>query len=358
MTSSESPSGTSPQSAGLHERPLSSDDFVVLNDEIRMFVRAGIPLDVGLHGTSGRTRGRLAKLTSRLAQRLEAGAALQEAIAAEGTGLPRAYQAVLESGARTGRLDEVLSSVSELAESTASLRRQLVLSTIYPAAVVTLALTLFGFFLAYVLPQIERTYVVFDLHRSVWIDRLLQLRQAVPWESAAVGAAALLVLLIGLFVVMRAASGGAIAWTPGAREIALARLARVMSLLVEHQIPLPEACRLSGEASGNAALSQAANDLALEVERGQTLPEALEVSPQLPPLLRWLIAVGDRQSSLAGSLRQAADVYEVRAIVKMNWFRRIVPPLAVILCCGSITLVYGLMLFLPVAEMLEQLGVG
>ena len=326
-----------------------------------MFVRAGIPLDVGLHGTSERSSGKLGALAERLAHRLEMGASVEEAIAAEGSSVPRAYQAILEAGARSGRLDDVLSAVSELAESTSSLRRQLQLSMIYPVAVVTLASALFGFFLFHIVPQIMRTYEVFDLQRSFWVDWLFWLHRTLAQQSVTVGVTVTIVLMIVTGVLADAffrRRNGATERTPGAREIALARFARVMSLLVEHRVPLPEAFRLSGEAAGSSTLSYAAAQLADDIERGQSLQSAVEAVPQLPPLLRWLVAVGQRQSSLAASLRHAADVYELRAVAKMEWFRRIVPPVAVIVCCGAITLLYALMLFLPVTEMLKQLGVG
>jgi type II secretory pathway component PulF len=131
-----------------------------------------------------------------------------------------------------------------------------------------------------------------------------------------------------------------------------------MSLLVAHQVPLPESFRLSGAAAGDDSLKRTAEHLATEIERGQSLPQAVDGTPQLPPLLRWLITVGEQQAMLAESLRQAADVYENRAIAKMDWFRRIVPPLAVIICCGTITALYALALFLPVAHMLEQMKVA
>lgn len=359
MTSSDFPAAALTPSPGSGGRPLSPDDFVVLNDEIRAFVRAGIPLDIGLHGTAGRTSGLLGKLSRRLAERLEIGASLEDALAAEGDTLPTAYRAILEAGLRSGRLDDVLASLSELAESTSSLRRQLQLSAIYPMTVVALALALFGLFTAYILPQIQRTYEVFDLEQSWLVDGLFWLHQARWLSGYSVGILAVGLLFVGILALVRILSGvGLSRWIPGSRELSLSRFARVLSLLVEHQVPLPEACRLSGEAAGDSHLSHAASELATTVERGQSLQQAMEGSQRLPSLLRWLITVGERQGSLAPSLKQAAAVYEQRAITKMEWFRRIVPPVTVVVCCGTITLLYGLTLFVPLAEMLKQLGVG
>jgi len=48
-------------------RLLALDDVILLNDEIRGLIAAGVPLDVGLSGFADRVHGRLKAFSGRLA---------------------------------------------------------------------------------------------------------------------------------------------------------------------------------------------------------------------------------------------------------------------------------------------------
>lgn len=353
-----SDSGTEQVSTPV-SRPLSLDDFVVLNDEIRSFVRAGIPLDVGLRGTASRTDGHLAIVADRLSEQIAQGHSLEAAITAEGNAIPAEYRALLAAGLKSGRLPELLTSLSDLGQSVANLRRQLKLSLIYPAIVFVLAYALFTGFVLLVVPQILRSQVVFRTEETLVTRTLQSLSDSVGiWGPIIPGV--LLLLGILTFLQRRFFAQGSrlldgIRWMPGARDVSLSRFSRVLALLVEHEVPLPQACRLSGAAAGNENIRIAGERLATRIESGQPLSTAVKENPGLPAFLAWLMTVGEQQGALASSLRQATSVYEQRALAKLDWFRRVVPPTLVLIVGGAITLIYGLSLFIPMTELLRSL---
>jgi len=63
-----------------HGPPPRLDDLIVLNQEIAVLVKAGIPLELGLRGLSGSVPSRLGHLAERLADRLSNGLSLVEAL--------------------------------------------------------------------------------------------------------------------------------------------------------------------------------------------------------------------------------------------------------------------------------------
>ncbi|MCA9027641.1 MAG: type II secretion system F family protein [Planctomycetaceae bacterium] len=340
-------------------RSLSLDDFVVLNDEIRSFVRAGIPLDIGLRGTASRADGQLANVAARLSEHIEQGRSLEAAIEAEGNVIPSEYRALLEAGRQSGRLPELLSSLSELGQSVAILRRQLRLSMIYPSIVFVLAYTLFTGFVLLVVPQLLRSHVIFRTPETFVIRVLRSLTETVGiWGPIIPGVLLLCVILLFLqrqFLSHVTPLLGGSGWLPGARDVGLSRFSRVLALLVEHGVPFPQACRLSGAASGNTGLQSAGEQLASQIEAGNPMSSALKQIAGFPAFLKWLMTVGEQQGSLVSSLKQATAVYEQRALAKLDWFRRVVPPTLVLLFGGVVTLVYGLSLFIPMTELLRSL---
>ncbi len=353
-------SGAAASSSMFADRSLSLDDFVVLNDEIRAFVRAGIPISVGLQGTASRTDGLLRDVAARIAGRTAQGSSLPDAIEAEGAAVPAEYRALLTAGLRTGRLPDVLTSISDLGESVSRLRRQLRLSLIYPTIVFVMAYGLFVGLMLFLVPTFRRSHAIFRTEETAYFRALMAASDTVGiWGIAVPGGLAVLWALAWLARIItggRASSMGGLRWLPGARDIAFARFAHVLSLLVKHSVPLPEAVRLSGDASGSGQLRAASVELARQLESGDSLQTSLTNAHRFPAFLKWLMAIGEQQGSLAKSLHQAANVYEQRALTRLDWFRRVVPTTMVLLFGGLITLTYALSVFIPLTQLLQSLG--
>src|SRR5689334_19084203 len=102
---------------------LSADDLVTLNEEIAGMARAGLPLDQGLAALArDMGRGRLQTATEALAQDLKAGYPLPEAMERQAGRVPPFYAGLLAAGIRTGRVADVLATLTTYARSLSDLR--------------------------------------------------------------------------------------------------------------------------------------------------------------------------------------------------------------------------------------------
>ena len=91
---------------------ITIEQLFALNEEIRALVRAGVPLERGLHTAARDLRGRLGRITGALAGRLNRGESLVQALEAEKQVLPPLYRAVVEAGARSGQLPVALEGLT------------------------------------------------------------------------------------------------------------------------------------------------------------------------------------------------------------------------------------------------------
>ena len=92
---------------------MNNDDLTILNEEIAGMARAGLPLDKGLAALArDMGRGRLRKVTAQLAADLKAGQPLPQAIERQGTHVPPFYAGLIEAGIRSGRITEVLATMT------------------------------------------------------------------------------------------------------------------------------------------------------------------------------------------------------------------------------------------------------
>ena len=157
-------------------KPLDLQELALLNQEIAALVRAGVPLESGLAMAGHSGDGAQELLMLRLAQRLREGRSFADALQIEGGELPRLYRAVVEAGARTGRLPEALESLAAFAQETLRLRRRIDLALLYPALVLLLASLLFVWLISFWVPRVSDAYFWLQIPATAWVLRLQWLR--------------------------------------------------------------------------------------------------------------------------------------------------------------------------------------
>lgn len=344
----------------------SIDDLIALNDEIVALVRAGVPIERGLIGFGRDLRGRLGRLAEGVGRRMDSeGCSLAEAVGAEAGGMPELYRAVIEAGLRSGRLTSALEGLTTFARGRAELRRAIDLALIYPAIVIVVAYGLFVAFVVLIAPGLDAGF------QSLGVAPGSASLLARLGESAAIWGPMSLAVMVGAAFFWRRSGrasmlgsrgGGLVSWIPGVRKLLdLARsgmYAELLALLIENEMPMPEALALSARAVGDPNLERASDRVAGAIRRGDDVRSALpkETSGAFPPMLRWLILFGSAQGSLPQSLRIAAKTYRDRATFRADMVRLFVPMALTVGLGGGAVLLYGLTLFAPFAELLNGLA--
>src|SRR6478752_9159860 len=123
--------------------PISIDELGALNDEIAALVRAGVPLERGLLRAGSDLSGGLKRITQALGSRLSRGEGLGQALEAEKGAIPPLYRAVVEAGARSGRLPAALEGLARYVRSYSEARSAIGVALWYPIVVLSLAYALF-----------------------------------------------------------------------------------------------------------------------------------------------------------------------------------------------------------------------
>ncbi len=338
-----SPSQSTPRTS------YSLEDLIALNDEMAALIRAGIPLELGLDPSFSK---RLGGLTQRLRDRMEQGKSLPEALSDEDEHVPPIYRAIVEAGLKAGRLPEALESLSEFSQALLELKQRIALAFVYPAIVLGVAYGLFVAFVAAVVPRLEDVYRQLQLPQHEWMSLLRGLHEMVHiWGPGVFLAACVLMLWKG-----RSLSGNRAPWMWSiVANFHRASFAGMLALLVKHQLPLPEALRLAGGASSGRRIRKTADELADDVQSGNTLAQSLSTRRAFPPFMRWMISNGEKQGALGATLHQASDIYRHRALNGAQSLKIVLPILLTVLLGGGVVLIYGLALFVPLSDFLLDL---
>jgi general secretion pathway protein F len=351
--------------AGTGGGVLGLEQLVALNDEIAALVRTGVPLERGLREAGGDFQGRLSRVMAALSARMNQGASLPEALEAERERLPAIYRAVVEAGLRAGRLSAALESLTAFVRAYLDSRRTIGLALAYPLLVLALAYGLFVLLLVQVVPRFLGAFATFRIPVPAALSGLGRLS-----ETAAYWGALLPALLAG-GIALWSWTGTSAGFQPGRgwtllrvfpwmrqllRQSEAANFADLLGLLVEHDVPYPEALRLAAAATGDRTVIHMVQSLAAAIERGDRAAAALADDRALPPLLRWLLATGRDQPAFAQSLHGLSAIYRKQAEHQADKIRVFLPIVLLVVIGLSATLLFGLALFLPFTSLLYDLA--
>jgi len=341
---------------------LSAGEAVELGGQVAELVKAGLPLGPGLRALAEElAQRRLDRALRAIADRIDRGASLEEAVTAEAARFPKRLRGLLLAGARSGRIAEMLDETIAAQRRRMEVRLHVVLSLAYPAVLLAMMVAIYFLLSVLIVPQMAETFRDFNAALPELTRLVLWLCSPAVGTVVAVGTLAFFGLVLFLVLV-----GPNTAWGEGLlyavpvlgrlwKYHGLAQCSRLMGLLVELQVPLPEALRLTADALQEHSLRKACRQVAANIEAGAPLAEALAWSPAFPARLRPLVEWGQRALALDQSFRASAEMFEGEIGVRRTLLDAIALPVIFVVIAGFVALVViGLMI--PLISLISKLA--
>lgn len=340
------------------------DDAALLGGVISTLVGSGLPIEQGLRAAARELpRSRTAKALNTVADRLQRGESFEQA--ADDRSMPAHLRALVAGGLRSASLGRVLEEFVAAERHAVEVHRKIMLAISYPAFLLMLMSCLFAFVVYEVVPGFVEIYEDFDADLPAITIGLVEV--ATSGKVMVIGNIAMVVVVwLFLLLAMKVAElqtllvavpllGPAIRWA------ALARFSRLLALLVDMELPLPEALELAGLGCQDSTLRYASRKAAGNVQAGAALSEALAAWRQFPrslaPMVRWGERATSRQgppTGLADALRTAAEMFDGRLEAQLGLLRAVVPPLSfAAVIWGALFIVSATML--PMISLIEKL---
>ena len=353
---------------------LSLEDMQALSEEISHLVKAGMPLEESL-AQAGMGRGkRLMHVMQTLSDGLSQGQTLPELIERESIGAPRMLASAIGAGIQSNSLSLAVEMMGDFAADIVDLRNRLLQAAAYPLTVVLIASVLLIMFVQKTLELFLETVQSWNLDVNWVLLQLLECNKAAPWWTYIFPVG--LTMLTGFWMISGRAATMAFQGPeriflllPGVR--ALVRdlqnytLTRMLSLLTDRGITLPEALTLAGGASGSVRLERACQEMSQNIRRGDGIGPSFQTAATsgksrrflLPPLLDvCLQQVQHSEDRLVLRLRAVADFYRNRLERNFSWLRLLMPVVMFVVVAGGCALLYSAMVFWPAAELYRHLG--
>ena len=339
-------------------RKLSADEATELAARVAELTKDGLPLGDGLRALADELSGpRLPPVLRKLADRLDAGDDLVAALESQGRSLPTHLRGLVLAGVQSGRLSEVLEEFVDLERSQSELHHRVWLSLAYPF-ILLLFMAMLAFVAAVITGGFEKIFKDFGTQLPGMTIVAIAIARPMAWFSVG-----LVGLFLALPLLLWLAPGVSWIWPvlhrvpmlgPLLRWSHLARFARLMGLLLEQKVPLPDALRLSAAGLSDVNLARQCHGAAEDVEHGRVLSESLAARrfpASLIPVIEW----GQRAPALADAFRAAAEMFEGRTRSQGMLLDAMLLPI-VYLSILTFVGAFVIALFLPLISLIQKLS--
>ncbi len=304
-------------------KKVKAKELAVFTRQFSVMIDAGLPLVQCIDILGEQQQNLFFKdVLRQVRQNVEEGSTLFAALANHPKVFDGLYTHMVEAGETGGVLDLILQRLATLIEKVVKLKRSIVSASIYPAAVIAVAIGAIAIIMVVVIPQFEQIFLGL-LGPGEALPLPTRIVMGISGFLAGWGGLGLLISLIGGSVgisyyyktpkgrwqidtlLLKLPIFGSIL-----RKIAVARFSRILSTLLSSGVPILQSLDITAKTAGNVIIEDAILKVRAGVERGENFVEPLMATNVFPHMVGQMIGVGEQTGALDAMLGKIADFYE------------------------------------------------
>lgn len=299
-------------------KPVSTRDLVIFSRQFATMVDAKLPILTALRTVAKQTeRDRFRDIIEEIANDIEGGAALSEALAKHPKIFSTLYISMIQSGETTGRIDESLEYLASQLEKDYDLTKEIQSALFYPAIVLT-AIVIVGILMfIFVLPTFNEIFSDVNVQLPLTTRIVIGVTNFINklWWLILI----IVIVLVWVFFAYRRTPEGEY-YTDGLmlkipvfgklfKYIYLTRFSRNFGTLISGEIPVIKALEVTASVVGNKVYQEVILNTARDVEKGEAIADSLAKSELMPPMICQMIKVGEKSGQLDEVLQNVARFY-------------------------------------------------
>jgi type IV pilus assembly protein PilC len=353
--------GKRPKSVGKVPRKL----LTQFTRQLSTLIDAGLPILRSLRILEEQQKPGPLRVGIRLvADDVEGGATLSEAMAKHPKAFDRLYTNMIRAGELGGVLDVILQRLADFMEKAMALKRKVIGALVYPIAVIFFALLIVTGLLVFVVPKFQEIFADMGTSLPGVTQMLLDLSE---W-MANFGWLYVLgfpVAMVFFFRLLRISPGGRMfvdrlkisipLFGLIISKTAVARFARTLGTLLAAGVPILEAINITRETSGNEVYARALERVHDGIREGESFSSPLRQAKIVDPMVVNMIDVGEETGELDQMLDKVADTYDDEVDVLVGSLTSLLEPVLIIVL-GVIVGFIVVALFMPMVHMLSAMG--
>ncbi|MBI1391814.1 MAG: hypothetical protein GC152_03630 [Alphaproteobacteria bacterium] len=354
-----------PHRTDARRQLLSRRDAHLLAGQLSELTSSNLPVVPGLRAfaeelqDSSLSGGQLRRHLLALADRLEQGDSVELALTQAGA--PRDLLFALQTGLASGHPDRTLADYVTYAKSSTELWTRMLIGLAGPILLFCLTSALFIVVLMTVIPQFVDVFDGFGLELPLltkWLFDTSSFLNERGWVLLLLAAACVL----GVHVWSRFDPylfPKCLRYVPlfgsVSRFTTMSKLCYALGFMTEHEVALPSAVRLAGEATEDPEMIRLTTAWGQRMEEGMSLEEASAPFHQLPMEIIRTCQWESQPEILSNSLKSLGGMYAARALNLTMLIASLAEPLIIVLS-GIVFFFIVSALFLPLTKLLNDLS--
>ncbi|MBI3330922.1 MAG: type II secretion system F family protein [Candidatus Omnitrophica bacterium] len=346
---------------------VSTDDHVLLCQQLATLVEAGVPLLKSLEVVSVQVESRRLLIALEEVRRdVAAGRTLRESLAKHPAVFSSLWLNLVETGEASGHLAESLQQLSRHFELAQHLQNETRTALTYPAFLCAAAVAVIAVFVYWLIPKFAAIFATMEGMEMPLLTRLVigASEAARKYVVVIVGAGAL--SFYGLRRYLRTTAGR---WMRDQlllqlplfkmlfAYIQLAEFSRGLSTLLESGVPLLSSLEILERSATNKVYGRAIGRVREFVKEGKPMAEPMSEVGLFPPMAVQLVQVGEEVGELGKMVSQMARHYEERVETFIARMTRLFEPIAIVVM-GGLVLIIVLSIFMPIFKMATGMKLG
>jgi len=311
--------------------------------------------------------GLLKAVIGGVADEVEGGGSLSEAMAKYPKAFNKLYVNMIHAGELGGVLDIILNRLADFMEKAARLKKKVIGAMIYPAVVITIAVAIVSMIMVFVIPKFAEIFRDFNLKLPAVTQILVDFSY---WMANQYGWAWVLfspVIFYTIWKLIRYSEGGkyysdvALLNIPILGQIlgksSIARFSRTLGTLISAGVPILDAINITKETSGNEVYARALGKVHDAIREGETMADPLRATKVCDAIVVNMIDVGEETGDLDKMLIKIADNYDNDVDVLVGSLISILEPVMVVVL-GVIVGFIVIALFMPMVSLIQGMSGG
>jgi type IV pilus assembly protein PilC len=304
-------------------KKVGAKELAVFTRQFSVMIDAGLPLVQCIDILAEQQQNAFFKdVLRQVRQNVEEGATLYQAMERHPKVFDSLYTHMVEAGETGGVLDLILQRLATLIEKVVKLKRSIVSASIYPAAVIAVAIGAIALIMIVVIPQFEQIFLGL-LGPGEQLPLPTRIVMGISGFIAGWGGLTIAVIGIGIGVginfyyktpkgrwnidslLLKTPIFGSIL-----RKVAVARFSRILSTLLSSGVPILQSLDITAKTAGNVVIEDAIIKVRQGVERGENFVDPLKATNVFPHMVGQMIGVGEQTGAMDAMLGKIADFYE------------------------------------------------
>jgi len=334
------PGGLLSKEIELFQPKISTRDLATFTRQFSTLLRSGIQLADALNALVEQcVDPHLERVLRNVKEEITSGNNLAEAMAKHPRFFSDLYVNMVRAGEASGHLDVVLIRVADYLQKQASLKGKVLAAITYPAIMVIVGMAVVIFLMSYVVPNITR--ILKD--RGQPLPFITELLMAASDFTKAYWIYVLLAMVIGGFFLKsligtdagRLKFDGMLLRLPIFGTLfskqAISRFALTFSTLLKSGLPALDSLKIVALVVNNAKLTQVINNIHARIIEGADIATPIRKSKVFPPMVGYMVSVGEQSGQLEEILDRIAESYEEELDLTIQRLTSMIEPIIIIL---------------------------